>query len=218
MLRLLCAVLALLCLSVAPAYPAERDAVRVTPPLYIKGILSYRPRIALAPDSVAVIEVREVSEAGDGRVAAETRIALKGTQVPIAFEVAVNRARLEAGKRYAVRGGILSDGRPVWASEAAIIDPRAPALDVGVLNMTQVRVRTFASVYECGDLRATVEYPGGAMRLTVGLQPFEMKRVDAATGARYEAVNDPGTSFWTEGDGALLVLRGKTYPECRRSR
>ncbi|MGB2818995.1 MAG: YbaY family lipoprotein, partial [Burkholderiaceae bacterium] len=57
----------------------------------IRGELTYRTRIALAPDSVAVVELTRPQ---DGRVLAEQRIALEGRQVPIPFELKVRRQGL----------------------------------------------------------------------------------------------------------------------------
>ena len=217
MRRWLWIVLAVLWLPAAPAAAADKT-VRLAPPLYVKGMLTYRSRVALPGDSVAVVELREISESADGKVVAEKRMPLDGAQVPIPFELEVTRTRLEVGKRYAVRGGILTANRPSWVSASVPVETAQTLVDAGTLTLVQVRLRTFATIYECGDTRVSVEFPGGTMRMTVGLQEFEMKRLDAGSGARYEAISDPGTSFWADGEGAMLVLKGRTYPECRRVR
>jgi heat shock protein HslJ/uncharacterized lipoprotein YbaY len=181
--------------------------------LAIKGALSYRARIALPPDSRAIVALKEVSRP-DGPVVAEQRIDLHGRQVPIAFDLFVDRSKLDDAQRYAVRGTVFVGGRPVWASDPVMIDRTTGAVDVGTLDMTPVRAGAFATVFQCGGERATVDFTAQAMRLAVGTQTFEMRQAPAASGARFEAVGDPTTSFWNKGRRATLVVKGSTYPEC----
>jgi heat shock protein HslJ len=54
------------------------------------------------------------------------------------------------------------------------------------------------------------------MLLTVGGEVFEMRPVEAASGTRYEAMNDPTTTFWNKGDRSTITVRGRTLPECGR--
>src|SRR5690606_36463339 len=77
--------------------------------LTIAGALAYRERIALPPDSAAIVELREVSPV-DGRVVAENRTPLNGRQVPIPFKLAADRTNLGRGARYEVRGTVASGG------------------------------------------------------------------------------------------------------------
>jgi heat shock protein HslJ/uncharacterized lipoprotein YbaY len=181
--------------------------------LAIKGALSYRARIALPPDSRAIVALKDVSRP-DGPVVAEQRIDLGGRQVPVPFELAVDRAKLDEARRYAVRGAVFSGGRPLWASDPVMLERTDGPVDVGTLQMTPVRAGAFATVFQCGEERATVDFTPQAMRLTLGNATFEMRQALAASGARYEAVGDPTTSFWNKGRRATLVVQGKSYPEC----
>ncbi|MBK7673637.1 MAG: MliC family protein [Candidatus Accumulibacter sp.] len=52
------------------------------------------------------------------------------------------------------------------------------------------------------------------MQLSVGGETFAMRQVEAASGARYVAVDDATSSFWSKGDRATLVIRGQAYPTC----
>ena len=70
------------------------------------------------------------------------------------------------------------------------------------------------AVFQCGDQRAAVEFIQQSMRLTLPTQRIEMRQAPAASGARYEAVDDPTTWFWNVGRRATLVVKGRTYPEC----
>jgi membrane-bound inhibitor of C-type lysozyme len=46
---------------------------------------------------------------------------------------------------------------------------------------------------------------------------FELQRTRTASGARYDALEDPsGTFFWDKGELATVVVQGDTYPDCRR--
>ena len=193
--------------------PPGAGAREQTGALAIKGALSYRARIALPPDSRAIVALKDVSRP-DGAVVAERRIDLHGRQVPIAFDLVVDRAKLDDAKRYAVRGAVFVGGRPVWASDPVMIDRTTGAVDVGTLDMTPVRAGAFATVFQCGGERATVDFTQQAMRLTVGNQAYEMRQAPAASGARFEAAGDPTTSFWNKGRRATLVVKGQAYPEC----
>lgn len=184
-----------------------------TQPFTITGTMAYRERIALPPDAIAVVELRE-GPGAEGRVVAEWRAALKGRQVPIPFELNVDRAKLVAGARHALRGAILAGGRPAWTTGPVAIDPSTAALDVGLLRLARARPLAFASTLACGERSVTVGHVGDTMRMEAGGETFELRPVRSASGARYEAVGDPSTSFWSRGDRATVVVRGQTWPEC----
>jgi uncharacterized lipoprotein YbaY len=187
-----------------------------SPTLSIKGALTYRERIALPPDSVAIVELRDTSSA-DAAVVAEQRIALAGKQVPVSFELSVERAALAAGQAYAVRGAFRQGARASWASASIAIDPAQPAIDMGMLNMTRVEVLAFASTLRCGDQLVMVGMVGDTLNLAVDEARYPLRQVVSASGARYEAIGDPTTTFWSKGERATLVVNGKAYPECMRA-
>lgn len=191
-----------------PQPPAERAQA-----LAIKGTMAYRERIALPPDASAVVELREGPGTG-GRIVAEWRSALKGRQVPVAFELNVDRAKLVAGARHSLRGAIFVGGRPGWITEPVAIDPSAAAIDVGLLRLVRVQPLAFASTLVCGDRSVTFGHVGSTTRMEAGGETFDLRPVRSASGARYEAVGDPSTSFWSKGDRATVVVRGQAWPEC----
>lgn len=191
-----------------PQPPVER-----TQSLVIKGAMAYRERIALPPGASTIVELRE-GTGGEGRVVAEWRAALQGRQVPIAFEWAVDRAKLAADTRHALRGAILVGGRPAWATEPVAIDPSSAAIDVGLLQLVRVQPLAFASTLRCGERSVTVGHAGETMRMEASGQSFDLRPVRSASGARYEAVGDPSTSFWSKGERATVVVRGQPWPEC----
>ena len=185
--------------------------------LTVKGTLTHAERIGLPANSAAVVEVRDISQTEGRGVAAEQRFDLRGRQVPIPFEVNVDPAKLEAGKAYTVRGAVTIGGRPAWASDAVPLTARSGTVDVGALAMKPVRVGAFPTAFQCGDLRATVDFLGERARLTIGQTEYELRQTRTASGARYEAVGDPSTWFWNRGRGGMLSWKGRQYPECREA-
>jgi len=142
-----------------PVPPAE---------LPIIGTLTYRARVALPPDTRAVLEVRE--GAGDeGPVVAEKRIDLAGKQVPVVVELRVDRARFVPGRQYFARGGLLVNGGPAWATEPVALDISQRGIELGTLEMLPVRPTGFVSQFRCGDEHASVGFVGkDTADLTIG--------------------------------------------------
>jgi heat shock protein HslJ len=66
----------------------------------------------------------------------------------------------------------------------------------------------------CGDQIASAEYTKDVMRVTVGAETFDLRRVKTASGAKYEAPGDQSTSFWSKGLTGTLIIRGQAYPQC----
>ena len=51
------------------------------------------------------------------------------------------------------------------------------------------------------------------LSLTVDGKSYIMKRAVSASGARYEAVNDPETVLWNKGASVTLTVGGVVYPD-----
>ncbi len=196
----------------------NKPAVKPAAPLAvlsIEGALSYRERIALPPDSIAVVELREAASVEP--IAAQ-RIPLNGKQVPIPFALTASRAALPAGKTYSVRGAIEQAGQVSWVSAAVAIDPQHAAIDLGMLNLQAVQGREPERFsWRCGDRLVDTVQIGSKQRLTLDNSHFNLRQIEAASGARYEAIDDSSTSFWSKGTRARLTLKGKAYPECVRA-
>jgi uncharacterized lipoprotein YbaY len=184
-------------------------------PLTVRGELTYRARIALPPESVAIVEL---ARAQDGRVVAEQRLPLAGRQVPIPFELKPHPSVLEDGAAYFLRGAIARDGRTAWVSDPVELRARPGTIEVGTLTLKPYEPAAFSSPLVCGDRTASVSVARIGQReilqLTVGSERFELYETVTASGARYEAVNDPRTFVWFKGQRATLAVRGETYPEC----
>ena len=191
--------------------PAQSESAM----LALRGSLSYRARIALPPGSIAVVELRDVSSS-DQPVIAEQRIVLGGRQVPLPFELKVDRSALAAGRQYNLRGAILDGGKPAWVTEPVLIDPASISVDLGTLTMMPVKAHAFTTRLRCGNQSVTIGYTADSIHLTLGKETIEMRPVEAASGAKFAAAGDPTTTFWSKGDRAFLVLRGQIFPECTR--
>ena len=183
--------------------------------LTIRGSLSYRERMALPPDARAIVELREGSI--DGPVKAEKRLNLEGKQVPVPFELSVLRASLSDGQTYHLRGAIFTGGLPAWVSDAVAIDfSSGVPLDIGTMLMTRPAPGAYKSTMRCGDETVVVGFSKTAMLLTVGSETFEMKPTPSASGTKYEAVEDPTTTFWNKGENTTITVKGRTLPKCGR--
>jgi heat shock protein HslJ/uncharacterized lipoprotein YbaY len=200
------------CLLVACAAPraAHDDA------LTVRGRLTYNARVALPFDSEATVEL---VRRRDGRVLAGQRIALAGRQVPVAFELKVQRAAVRGDVPVALKAAIHAQGRPLWLGEP--IELRAVEggeLDVGALALRPADAVAIASRLDCGGRNVRVSTVrrdnGDVARLTVDGEHYELVGVVSASGARYQVVGDASTQLWVKGDRATLTLRGEAQPEC----
>jgi uncharacterized lipoprotein YbaY len=135
---------------------ATADSLPKPAPLVMMGSLGYRARIALPPQAVARVELREFPAAAPdaapaarpagttGRVVAQQTIELGGRQVPVPFSAWVERGTLSPASRYELRGGILVDGRPAWVSAPVQIDITTDRIDTGLLMMQPYGGEPFA--------------------------------------------------------------------------
>lgn len=182
--------------------------------MVIRGELFYPERIALPPDSEAVIELR--ADASDQRtLVIQQRIQLDGRQVPIPFELSVDRGLLDADETYRVRGAVFSRPGPARVTDAVTIDTGTDLTELAPLRLYPIERATFGMPFRCGELGIVVGPLGDQEWMAVDGRVFALKPVPAASGARYESVDDPATGFWSKGDRALLEIGGETFPECR---
>jgi len=138
--------LGLLCLQ-ASCKPVGTPKVAVPEPpqttamLEVTGQITYRERIALPPQSVAVVTLRDVTVAdAPSTVLAEQRLDLAGRQVPVDFRVTVDRSKLQSQRKYSIRASIVGpDQRLLWTTpDAHLINPAAPSVALGTLTMNRV--------------------------------------------------------------------------------
>lgn len=93
----------------------------------------------------------------------------------------------------------------------SLANPPAPAPKPFEARLTcGVYVLTLIAAQEGGDALV--------VRLGLGTDRMVVRSAKAASGARFEAVNDPGTWVWLKGDKARVAWRGRELDECEASR
>ncbi|MFN3959566.1 MAG: META domain-containing protein [Parvularculaceae bacterium] len=187
----------------------------VTADVVIKGELTYRQRIALPEDAVAVIELREAGSTS--APIAEWRMELNGRQVPIPFDLTVSREALAAASAPEVRGGILIGGAPVWASDPQGVKAATGAVSLGALALYPWTPIAFATEYRCAVAPVLIGVIDEKMTMRVGGEDFALKEAPAASGAKYEAESDPTTWFWSKGEEATASVRGEMIGGCKKA-
>ncbi|WP_304640098.1 META domain-containing protein [Pseudomonas sp.] len=184
--------------------------------LELRGSLNYNARIALQPESEAIVELvrLQVEAEPNEQTVADQQIGLVGRQVPINFTLEVPRSLLGADERYELRARIRESGKVSWQADALPLGTLEESLDLGELVLLPARSAGFSSILECGQLQISAGYEGADLILQVAGDRYRMLPVRSASGARFEAEGDPSTRFSSKGENALLVLQGQPYPEC----
>ena len=95
----------------------------------VTGTVTYRERIALPPDAVIKVQLVDVSRADAPAIVIGEQVThAAGKQVPFAFEIPFDPARIEANYSYAVQARIEKDGKLRFISDRhyAVITRGAP--------------------------------------------------------------------------------------------
>ncbi|HET9218464.1 MAG TPA: META domain-containing protein [Terriglobia bacterium] len=119
---------------------AMAQPVQTTGKFEVTGQITYREKMAVPAQSVAVVTLRDITVANAAStVIAEQRIDLAGRQVPIAFRLTVDRAKLQSQRKYAVRGSIVGpDEKFLWVTmDIHVVDSSKPSVAVGTLMMSR---------------------------------------------------------------------------------
>lgn len=212
------AVLAGLLVGCGPAESPSSDASEseVTPEtLVVRGEMFYLERIALPPDSVAIVELRAGNE-GEGNLLGTMREELGTRQVPIAFELSLETADLPDGGPFEFRGGIRSEPGPLRVTETLAVEQRTGEVDLGSLRLRPVPETAFGVPYRCGDDGVVFGTLGAGQHLVVGSEVFDLRPEISGSGARYVAVDGSPVEFWSKGDEAMVTLHGEVLDNCER--
>jgi heat shock protein HslJ/membrane-bound inhibitor of C-type lysozyme len=193
--------LALSCAAALPA-AAQDDDTRT-----VKGSLGYLQRIALPDEAQAHV----VAEGRFGAILGETVLDPDGRQVPLPFEMTVP-ADL-AGTLGAV---IRIENRARWLIEGVNFPAGRDTVDLGELTLSPVTPLAFATDFVCGDTPVSVGVLDDEMVMRAEDRDIRLEQVRAASGARYEAVSEPGTSVWNKGEEISVTLNGRDLPDCVR--
>lgn len=116
---------------VATALPiaAQETGPEAKPIAKVAGTVAYRERIALPPTAVIKVQLADVSRAdAKAIVLGEQVIEAKGKQVPFAFEIPYDPAKIEANHTYAVQARIEDGGQLRFINDQryAVITRGAP--------------------------------------------------------------------------------------------
>ena len=86
----------------------------------VSGTVTYRQRSALPQTAVLIVKIVDVSLAdASSIVVAEQRIETTGKQVPISFDMAYDRSKIQERNRYAVQAEIRDGGRLLFITDTS---------------------------------------------------------------------------------------------------
>lgn len=172
----------------------------------VAGALTYPQKIALPPDARATVQ----ATGRFGVVLGDVEITSDGRQAPLDFEFTI-----PAGLSGSVRALIEVHDAPRWVISDVPFEAGETTVALGELFLDPVTPLAFAKDFICGDMRVSVGMLDDEVTLRAEGRDIPLEQVRAASGARYEGVNEPGTGFWSKGDVALVRLNGTELPECR---
>lgn len=96
--------------------PAHQDSAVVS------GTVSYLARMALPPETVVEVQLRDVSLAdAAARIIAEVKITLENRQVPVPFELRFDRSKIQENHTYGLNARILVDGELRFVNDKAYL-------------------------------------------------------------------------------------------------
>lgn len=171
----------------------------------VSGALTYKQNIALPPDALAMVQ----AQGRFGVILGEVEIAGNGLRMPRDFTLEV-----PTGLSGTVRALIEVNGNPRWIIEDVSFEAGADPVALGELFLDPVSPLAFATDFICGGVRVSVGVLGNEATLRAEGRDIPLMQVESASGARYDAVNEPGTGFWSKGESALVRLNGTELPEC----
>jgi len=190
---------AVLAVALAGAAMAQ-DGIRM-----IDGSLTYRERMALPEDTLAVIEARD----SRGRLLGEATLRTRGAQVPLPFRIGVPE-----GMDAELRAALVLDGRPQWYASDIAVPAGTDPVSLGEVVLARFVPMGFASTLRCGDRELRVGFFGANAVMEIDGRRTVLEPVPAPSGARFEAPGDPGIWIWSRGNAVLVALGGEQLPEC----
>lgn len=171
----------------------------------VAGSLTYLARSALPAGAEIVIEARGLQDT----LLAESRFQSGGKQVPLPFSMTLPDA---VGAT--IRAAVVSEGRPIWVSDAITLLPGDSPVELGEIMLSPYQPMGFASTLRCGEERLRVGFFENRAVLETDTDRIILSQVRAASGAKFEDPDNPDIFYWSRGDTALVSLTGETLPEC----
>jgi putative lipoprotein len=129
----------------------------------IKGTVGYRERVALPDDAMVVVTLVDTTPViMHSPIVAEAVVRAEGRQIPIAFELTYDRARVVAERNYAVRASIRSGERILFESSGSypVItrgNPKRVDIELvrAVADLSQAAPTLVGSAWRLEDLAGT---------------------------------------------------------------
>lgn len=78
----------------------------------------------------------------------------------------------------------------------------------------QLEADSGVAILRCGSLPVRTTFNADQLTLEAGSDKYLLERVRSGSGAKYEVPGDSSTSYWLKGEKGMLVIKGKSYPEC----
>ncbi len=169
----------------------------------LDGSLTYRERIALPPDALAVIEARD----DRGRLLGEATFATDGRQVPLPFSLAVPQ-----DTEATLRAAIIADSQPRWFTADVPVPAGTEPYSLGEVVLRQVIPLGLSTTLRCGDRELRIGFFGETALLELDGEriPLELSGLEG----RYAAPDDAGTWILTRANRARVSINGNELPEC----
>jgi len=171
----------------------------------LDGSLTYRERMALPADALAVIEARDAR----GRLLGEATFATRGAQVPLPFALGIPE-----GFDADLRAAIVVEGQPMWFTVDVPVSAGTEPVSLGEIVLRRFVPMRLASTLRCGQRELRVGFHGPNAVIDIDGERRVLERVSTASGVRYEAPEDPGTWVWSRRNRALVSIDGEELPEC----
>jgi len=193
----------------------------------ITGQAAYRERIALRPGLTFTVTLEDISIADrQAPVLATVTRELNTEQVPLAFELSVDRDQLSDGGLYSLRATILDPtGALSWTTDTAHLITTSPAAQsLGTIRLVRPQSRPTPSVepsktaqYDCAGTSVGVSFQSDAAVMTLNADSYDLAITTAASGAKYiSAPNAPSAMFWEKGDTAILQIGDGDLVSCNK--
>lgn len=184
----------------------------------LSGVVTYRERMALPPDSKVTVTLVETSHSSsEALIIAEDIVAPTG-QVPIPFVLKYDANAIRPEEDYGIRAVIEDQqGETLWATTEPhpITDLDNPEeLEIMVCQPESQpdqleTVATEGHVFMADDMQFTAYYGDDMVSLILpDSRMVRLPLVISASGAKF---SDGMTTFWTKGEEAFIELEGNEY-------
>ncbi|MBC7163757.1 MAG: META domain-containing protein [Roseovarius sp.] len=178
----------------------------------VTGAVEYPQGMALP----AGADLHVAIEGRFGAVLGETRIRAGGQQAPLPFTLTVPSGL--GGNLAAMIRLDGADGAPRWIVRDVAIAAGADPVDLGIVRVAPVTPLAFVTAIRCEEEDVAVGILGEEMVLRADGRDIALRQAISASGARYEAVDDPETEVWSKGDAFTIRLAGRELTGCRTLR